>query len=33
MKKLIAILLSAFLLVAGVGLFAGCDGRIQVRVL
>lgn len=33
MKKLIAILLSAFLLVAGVGLFAGCDGRIQVSVL
>ena len=33
MKKLIAILLSAFLLVAGFGLFAGCDGRIQVSVL
>ena len=33
MKKCIAILLSAFLLVAGVGLFAGCDDRIQVSVL
>lgn len=36
MKKLIAILLSAFLLVAGVGLFAGCEGfsgLLQVSVL